>query len=132
MSAVEQRFLHNTSLSLSKARNKCELISHKGYSDKELAKLLASGRDNYFDFIYVDGSHQAADVLCDAILSFRLLKTNGVIAFDDYLWAEPLPYGVDPVRCPKPAIDAFTNIYCRKVRIISAPLYQIYVQKVSD
>ena len=132
MSAVEQRFLHNTSLSLSKARNKCELISHKGYSDKELAKLLARGRDNYFDFIYVDGSHQAADVLCDAILSFRLLKTNGVIAFDDYLWAEPLPYGVDPVRCPKPAIDAFTNIYCRKVRIISAPLYQIYVQKVSD
>ena len=29
-------------------------------------------------------------------------------------------------------IDAFTNIYARKINIISAPLYQLYVEKVSD
>lgn len=107
-------------------------MRHKGSSDIELAKLLADGKQGYFDFIYVDGSHQAPDVLCDAILSFRLLKTNGVIAFDDYLWAETLPTGVDPIRCPKPAIDAFTNIYCRKLRILTAPLYQLYIQKTGD
>jgi predicted O-methyltransferase YrrM len=132
MSAVEKRFLHNCNLSISKAINKVALFCHKGQSDKVLAKLISENKQNYFDFIYVDGSHQAPDVLCDAILSFRLLKPNGVIAFDDYLWAENLDYGIDPIRCPKPAIDAFTTIYCRKLKIISAPLYQLYVRKICD
>lgn len=132
MSDVEKRFHHNTKLAISKVEKNVQLVIHKGFSDSALSKLIAEGKQGYFDFIYVDGSHQAPDVLCDALLSFRLLKNNGVIAFDDYLWQEQLPYGTDPIRCPKPAIDAFTNIYCRKIRVISAPLYQLYVQKISD
>lgn len=132
MSAVERRFLHNTGVSRARAAHAVDLVCHKGYSDRELAKLLAEGKQGYFDFIYVDGSHQAPDVLCDAVLSFRLLRAQGVIAFDDYLWSEPLPYGVDPIRCPKPAIDAFTNLYCRKLRLLVAPPLQLYVQKLSD
>ena len=132
MADVEKRFLHNTQTAIGKATNKVELIIHKGFSDTELSKLIASGKQGYFDFIYVDGSHQAPDVLCDALLSFRLLKTKGVMAFDDYLWQESLPYGTDPIRCPKIAVDAFTNIYCRKIRIMSAPLYQLYIKKLSD
>jgi hypothetical protein len=97
-----------------------------------LARLLTEGKAGYFDFSYVDGSHQAPDVICDAILAFKLLRVGGVMAFDDYLWAENLPTGIDPIRCPKPAIDAFTNLYCRKVRILQAPLYQLYMQKVAD
>lgn len=132
MSAVERRFLHNTGLSKARAAHRVDLVCHKGNSDRELAALVADGKEGYFDFVYVDGSHQAPDVLCDAVLSFRLLRVNGVMAFDDYLWSETLPSGVDPIRCPKPAIDAFTNLYCRKLRILSAPLYQIYVQKIAD
>jgi predicted O-methyltransferase YrrM len=132
MSAVEKRFINNTKASLSKVNHNVELFIHKGFSVLALSKLIAEGKLGYFDFIYVDGSHQAPEVLCDAILSFQLLKTNGVIAFDDYLWQEQLPYGTDPIRCPKPAIDSFTNIYCRKIRVISAPLYQLYVQKISN
>lgn len=132
MAAVEQRFLHNTRLSKSMARNTVDLQCHKGYSDTEMAKLMAAGLQGYFDLIYIDGSHQAPDVLCDAVLSFRLLKIGGFIIFDDYLWSEPLSQGVDPVRCPKMAIDAFTNIYCRKTRIFSLPLSQLYLQKTSD
>jgi predicted O-methyltransferase YrrM len=132
MNAVEARFASNMKLATRNAPNPVALSCHKGFSDIELAKLLVGNKRNYFDFIYIDGSHQAPDVLCDAVLSFRLLRVGGVIAFDDYLWAEELPRGIDPIRCPKPAIDAFTNIYCRKVRIISAPLYQLYVRKVSD
>ena len=123
MTDVEKRFHHNTKLAISNVKKRVQISSHKGFSDIALSKLIAEGKQGYFDFIYVDGSHQAPDVLCDALLSFRLLKTNGVIAFDDYLWQEPLPYGTDPIRCPKPAIDAFTNIYCRKIRVLSAPLY---------
>jgi predicted O-methyltransferase YrrM len=132
MSLVEERFINNTQVAKSNVPGTVELFAHKGLSDIVLAQLLASGKQNYFDFIYVDGSHQAPDVLCDALLSFRLLKNNGYMVFDDYLWQEPLSYGTDPIRCPKPAIDAFTNIYCRKIRILSAPLYQLYIQKISD
>ena len=57
---------------------------------------------------------------------------GGIIGFDDYLWQEPLPYGTDLLRCPKLAIDAFTNIYARKTRIMLAPLYWLYVQKLTD
>jgi SAM-dependent methyltransferase len=57
-----------------------------------------------FDFIYVDGSHSALDVVQDAALAWQLLKPNGVMVFDDYEEALlPAPYGF-PV---KPAVDAF-------------------------
>ena len=132
MHSVQNRFQHNTRLAMESVAKPVKLEIHQGYSDQCLAELLAEGKKNYFDFIYVDGSHQAPDVLCDAVLGFRLLRVGGVIAFDDYLWAENLSYGKDPIRCPKPAIDAFTNLYCRKLQIFSAPLYQLYVQKISD
>ena len=134
MAAVERRFTHNTKLAKSKIPNKVHLVEHKSFSDLGLSQLLANGKQNYFDFIYVDGSHQAPDVLLDALLSFKLLKINGFIGFDDYLWQEKLPGGNDPIRCPKTAIDAFTNIYCRKLRILNLhlPLYQLYIQKLSD
>lgn len=132
MNSVESRFDYNINLAISSAKNKVDLLKHKEYSDAGLAKLITEGKKNYFDFIYIDGSHQAPDVLCDAVLAFRLLKIGGFMAFDDYLWAEKLPYGKDPIRCPKPAIDAFTNLYCRKLNVLSAPLFQLYIQKISD
>ena len=132
MNEVENKFIYNTNIACSKVNNKVGLNKIKGFSDQELCKLIANNKIGYFDFIYIDGSHQASDVLCDALLSFKLLKTNGFMVFDDYLWQEPLEYGVDPLRCPKPAIDAFTNLYCRKIKIINAPLYQIYLQKICE
>ena len=130
MSSVEKNFLHNVTISKEHSKSEVSLHIHKGPSDLKLAEMLASGKKNYFDLIYIDGSHQAPDVLCDAILSFRLLRIGGVIIFDDYLWNEKLPYGVDPIRSPKLAIDAFTNIYCRKIKIIPSRLYQLYIQKI--
>ena len=70
--------------------------------------------------------------MCGAILCFKLLKKEGILVFDDYLSQEKLPYKTDPTRCPKLAIDAFTNIYFRKIRIIGAPLGQLYVKKIAD
>jgi predicted O-methyltransferase YrrM len=130
MGEVEKRFHHNIRIAQSKATHKANIIAHKGVSSVELPRLISAGMREYFDLIYIDGSHQAPDVLLDSVLAFELLKVNGLIAFDDYLWQEPLPGGTDPIRCPKPAIDAFTNIYCRKLRLIRAPLYQLYVQKI--
>jgi predicted O-methyltransferase YrrM len=132
MSGVERRFLDNIRLASDRAAHPVSLHVHKGRSDIMMAKLLAEGFECHFDFVYIDGSHQAPDVLCDAVLGFRLLRDGGVIAFDDYLWHESLPYGVDPIRCPKPAIDAFTNLYCRKLAIMPLSSYQLYARKLSD
>jgi len=132
MSEVEARFTHNMERAINKSSRTVKLELHKGFSNKELPKLVASGMQEYFDFIYIDGSHQAPDVLLDAILGFELLAIGGVMAFDDYTWSETLPGGLDPIRCPKISIDAFTNIYCRKLSIINAPLYQVYIKKISS
>ena len=132
MGEVEARFDANIAHAQSLFPNRVIFHKYKGFSDAVLIKLLAEGKGGHFDFIYVDGSHQAPDVLADAILAFKLLRVGGVIAFDDYLWSEQLPGGMDPIRCPKPAIDAFTNIYCRKVQLLQAPLYQLYLQKTTE
>jgi hypothetical protein len=132
MTSVEGRFGHNVDLAMGSAPNPVALTLHKSFSDIALAKLLADGKAGYFDFIYIDGSHQAPDVLCDAVLGFKLLKVGGLMAFDDYLWAEELPGGRDPLRCPKPAIDAFINLNFRKLNILHEPLYQIYIHKTAD
>lgn len=132
MSEVEQRFRHNTSLAASRAAHAVTFQAHKGYSDASLIRLLAEGRAGSFDFVYVDGSHQAPDVLADAVLGFRLLRVGGVIGFDDYLWDEPPAYGKDPVRSPKLAVDAFTSIHCRKLQILYGPNHQVYARKTSD
>jgi predicted O-methyltransferase YrrM len=132
MHAVEERFKRNTQIAICEARNKVELFVHKGLSDDCLAGLIQEGKKGYFEFIYIDGSHQAPDVLCDAVLGFKLLRVGGLMAFDDYLWSEDLAHGKDPIRCPKPAIDAFVNLNIRKLAILTAPLYQLYLQKTSD
>ena len=72
MFKVESRFQRNTNLAIDKAENSVQLTVHKESSDTALSKLISQGRKRYFDFIYVDGSHQASDVLCDAVLSFKL------------------------------------------------------------
>ncbi len=37
-----------------------------------------------FDFIYVDGSHRTADVACDSVFCWPLLKSGGIMIWDDY------------------------------------------------
>jgi predicted O-methyltransferase YrrM len=102
----------------------------EGFSVDQLCRLVAENAAP-FDFISVDGSHQAADVLGDAVLAFQLLKAGGIIAFDDYTWSPMRPGTENPLLLPKMAIDAFTTIYSQKLRVISnLPLYQLYVQKL--
>lgn len=133
MAAVEQRFDVNTQISIARCRTRTKLVKHKGTSDVILPKLLSDGYANFFDFIYIDGSHQAKDVLFDAILAFKLAKVGGVIGFDDYTWAEQnLPTGRDLSRCPKMAIDAFTNIYFQQIRYLHTHCAQVYVKKVGE
>ena len=84
----------------------------KGPSFVGLGEQIAAARQ--FDFIYVDGSHAAPDVLSDAVMAFGLLKTGGVMLFDDYLWND-MP-GL--LYRPKIAIDFFVTIFSEKSDLI--------------
>ena len=101
----------------------------QGDSFAELAKLVAENTEP-FDFVSVDASHQAPDVLADALLGFRLLRPGCVMALDDYLWNPYRAGSSNPLLLPKMAVDAFTTIFSNQCRIIpNLPLYQVYVQK---
>ncbi len=58
-----------------------------------------------FDFIYIDGSHLAKDVLIDSFLSETFLNNQGILAFDDYLYGQDYPVS----QRPKESIDFFIN-----------------------
>jgi len=130
MQAVEDRFIRNTQKQIEKFSPGPALKVHKGESARELPKLIVDGGENFFDLIYIDGSHQSADVLLDGVLSFKLLRIGGVLIFDDYLW-EAGP-NADILMTPKLGIDCFVNTHRNKIRVLIAPLYQIYVQKIAD
>jgi predicted O-methyltransferase YrrM len=97
-------------------------------SAEAMKKLLDDGQGNTFDFIYIDGSHIAADVLSDACYAFRLLKPGGWIYFDDYNWTD-ITHPGDPKRTPKAGIDSFIALYLRKIRFLRSK-YQMHVQKL--
>lgn len=129
---VEKRFDQNIEIAKEKNKN-VQIYKYKKTSVIALAELIAHQKSNFFDLIYVDGSHQAPDVLSDAIMSSPLLKIGGVMIFDDYLWHMEAVGDQDPLNMPKPAIDAFINIFQRKYQIIAnKPLYQLYVRKIKS
>jgi predicted O-methyltransferase YrrM len=131
MSDIELNFNNNISVALTKSPSSVHLNKMKKYSDLALLELYSKDVEK-FDFIYIDGSHQAADVLKDAVLSFGLLKVGGVMVFDDYLWFMEDMESRDLVNSPKLAIDSFINCNIRKLKILSAPLYQVYIQKIKE
>lgn len=89
---LEQQFRHN--IALTGKMNQVETLI--GRSEDGLITLLA--RYVAADFVYVDGSHQVADVLTDAVLAWKLLKPGGLLIFDDYLWPK---YKNQPLLNPK-------------------------------
>lgn len=130
VSDAEARFDHNVAQAIGKAQHEVLLNKHKTSSNKGLVHILASGEFGGYDLVYIDGSHQAADVLADAVLSFELLRVGGLMIFDDYLWCMEADGFQDSLGMAKPAIDAFTNIYQRKMKIVAGcPIYQLYAHK---
>ena len=132
MSQVEQRFDRNVAIAQRGAKNEVSVRKIKGTSLRALVELIAHN-EPAFDLIYVDGSHHAVDVLQDAILSFQLLRTGGLLIFDDYLWRMQADGHQDPFTMPKPAIDAFVNIFQRKLKVLHGfPIWQLYLTKHSE
>lgn len=99
------------------------LIKYKGtsfsfYNNKSTSEV--------YDFIYIDGSHFCDDLLIDSIKCFQLLKTGGVMIFDDYLWR----YYKKPSDNPGAAINSFLILKKGQYKIICM-YYQIAIEKIT-
>lgn len=88
------------------------------------SELIRCNYGPQFDIAYIDGSHEARDVLSDAVLAFHLLKNEGVLIFDDYQW--DLPNRVQVF--PKVAIDGFLAAYAPVVDVLVKG-YQVILKK---
>jgi predicted O-methyltransferase YrrM len=88
-------------------------------------EFFANNKVYEFDFIYIDGDHTSAQVTKDADNAWRLLKSGGIIAFDDYKWGQDM----EPELTPKPAIDKFLEERRDRIVILEHD-YQVWVQKI--
>ncbi len=78
-------------------------------------------KKDYSDFIYIDGDHRALAVQEDAENAWPLLKSGGILAFDDYLWT-------DQSDTPKEAVDRFIAVHNEELIVLHHG-YQVWVQK---
>ena len=79
----------------------------------------------YFDFIYVDADHTTVGVLLDAELSWPLLKSGGILAFDDYTWNHE---SGDPRLAPQVGIDLFLHRHEGEYQLL-AKNTQVWIKK---
>lgn len=87
-------FMHN--LKISGLASKINFI--QGFSQDQFVNLA----NQKFDIIYVDGHHDATQVLLDLNGVKNLLKSDGLLIIDDYLWVSDEP---SVTTSPKEIID---------------------------
>jgi len=97
---------------------KDKIIINRGYSNLQIPKF----QDEFFDIIYIDGNHEPEYVLEDAVLSFRKLKKNGIMIFDDYGWGGP--------DLTQRGIDGFLSGYHKKIINLGEKETQVFVKKI--
>jgi predicted O-methyltransferase YrrM len=106
ITTLESRFRANVA--------KCEHVSKlrviKARSDDALLALRQESAQ--FDFIYVDASHVAIDVLHDAVVCWRMLNVHGIMVFDDFRWKGYMEDCYNPrvaiigfLRCAAPEVE---------------------------
>jgi len=111
---IYNSFIHN----IENSGVKDKIIINRGYSNFEIPKL----KDEFFDIIYIDGNDEPEYVLEDAVLSFRKLKHNGIMIFDDYGWGGP--------DLTQKGIDGFLSGYHKKIKYLGEKASQVFIQKI--
>ena len=106
--SVEERFDRNTS------RFGDRIARYKGPSSGHLARLLDAKQT--FDMAFIDGSHFADDVWVDAYYSWAMLRTRGLLVWDDYLWDEY----ANGLANPRLAIHRFLDVHAGEYEVVFA------------
>jgi predicted O-methyltransferase YrrM len=120
-SKTHQNAYNTFTTNLDKYLNRINII--KGFSQKELQNL----NQNTYDFIYIDGDHTSYAALVDGILSWPLLKSGGIMAFDDYMWLGGSS-DLENSNNPYTGINFFLNMYENQYDLI-VKNWQIIIKK---
>ena len=122
-----ERMNHNLALTGKKYRIFAE------FSFPALMKILGeemTTSEPGFDWIYVDGSHEADDTFLDGELAWRLARKDAIMIFDDYHWDKE---SEDSIHHPKRGIDAFMLLHEGEYeRLSDAVEYQVVLRKKID
>lgn len=111
------------------------LERHKGAIESGKLKVRKMTSDEFFssdegktgfNFIYIDGNHEAAQVLKDGLNAIYRVGVGGIVAFDDYMWTLGKGLWADP----KPAIDAIWVCHSNKFEIIDRG-QQVWLKRIS-
>lgn len=137
---IDPNITKNGRFNLSQHDN--QVVLYEDYSIKVLLRFLYLG-NRKFDFIYVDGDHNACNLLEDLILCWKLLRVNGIMLIDDYEMEATDPWHYVSHEMfdksnprlrfthPRIAIDAFLSIYRGQYYLVTNN-YQIGIKKVID
>lgn len=98
---IENNFRHNISFF-----NNINFNIYKGFSQFILPTFP---KEEKYDFIYIDASHRSDDTFIDAYYAHNLLKSGGVLIFDDYGWKDP--HDLSLVSSPEVGINMFCEFY---------------------
>ena len=120
-SKVKKKFLE----SIRSTKKEKQVRIMEMYSYNALIELISKNNGKLmFDIIYVDASHEAKDVISDAILSWNILNIGGVMIFDDYKWNLLL----QEYSKPKIAVDSFIEIMKPSLNILHKG-YKVIIEK---
>lgn len=84
-----------------------------------------SANHHHYQLVYVDGSHEARDVLTDMVLAWGMLERGGVMVCDDYGW-DRYP---EPHRNPRLAIDSFLACFTGQYKLLHCG-YQVILERI--
>ena len=111
---IHDRFARNT------AEYEERVVTHKGHAASILRAMPPTPT---FDFAYLDADKHSESVLECLVLVLPLVKPGGLIIIDDYTHNEE-----HDMRCPRPGVDAFMNVFARHFRVLSAR-WQVVLEK---
>lgn len=121
ITCIDLYFQDNFDLNIIQTKAEKKVTKLSGNSHAILPTLFP---DTY-DIIYIDGCHLADYVKQDAELSWSLLKSGGLLIFDDYEHKIDGP----PEQQTKVGINAFLNSIPQQYKVIHQG-YQLLIQKI--
>jgi predicted O-methyltransferase YrrM len=125
--ARNERFAKNVGSECARQGIWCVAIA--GPSQKTLSLLYGAHAETpEFDFVYVDGSHEAHDVVTDAVLAFRMLRVGGLMCFDDYIWS-PGELDGGP-HAPELGVRAFIATHQHMIEVLHVAT-QVWIRRTS-
>ena len=97
---------------------------------KERSDDFFKKNDEYFDLIYIDGTHESFQVDKDINNAWKFLNLNGIIICDDFFYGN-LYSGLNE-DVPANSINKFIKKQQNKLKVLCVNNSQVFLRKISN